>query len=267
MSTQDASPMPTGDSHRIPFLNCHIDNVEFDDVMATIDSHVQSGTPGFMVSLNTDIAVQLEKDPAFAEAYAAADLALMDSQPLIWLAKRRGIQVREKLSGSDLMPRICEVAAQRGWSCFFLGGMGDVPATAAANLSQHYPGLVVAGTLSPDYGFEKTDEGLAQVIQAVRDAHPDILFICLGTPKSEKILYPHLDEFGVPFTLSVGAAIDFAAGTANRAPEWMQHAGLEWLYRFAQEPKRLFKRYFVDSWKLADIWRNYVRSEKHAHSH
>lgn len=250
----------TIDTHRTRFLNCHFDNVSFAEAVDVVRSHVQSRVPGFMVSLNTDIAVRLEEDPDFVAAYNAADLALMDSMPLIRLAGLTGIKVKERLSGSDLMPRICEVAAREGWSCFFLGGKGDVPVIAARNLSHRFPGLTVCGTFSPEYGFEKTPSGIAEVVQTVRSANPDLLFICLGTPKSEKILYPHLQEFNVPFTFSVGAAIDFAAGTVKRAPLWVQRANLEWFYRFLQEPRRLFKRYFVDSWRIGAIYSKYRRS-------
>lgn len=246
-------------TQRVPFLNCFIDNVSFDEAVEVVRAHVRSRVPGFMVSLNTDIAVRLEEDPAFVEAYEAASLALMDSTPLMWLAAHSGIQIRERLSGSDLMPRICEVAAREGWSCYFAGGREGVPQQAAANLQKRFPGLIVAGTLSPAFGFELTQEGIAEVAHEIRAAEPDLLFLCLGTPKTEKILYPHLQDFGVPFSFSVGAAIDFAAGTVRRAPAWMQRGGLEWFYRFCQEPKRLFKRYFVDSWHILAIYRRYRR--------
>lgn len=247
------------DTHRTPFLNCHIDNVNFTEAVDVIRDHVREHVPGFMVSLNTDIAIRLEDDTAFRMAYDAADLALMDSEPLMRLAMHNGIEVKEKLSGSDLMPRICEVAATEGWRCYFLGGREGVPQQAAANLKQSFPGLVIVGTFSPPFGFEKSAEGIADVAARVRASCPDILFICLGTPKSEKILHPHLSDFDVPFTLSVGAAIDFASGTVARAPVWMQKAGLEWLFRFSQEPRRLFKRYFIDSWKFLGIYRRYRR--------
>lgn len=253
------------DTHRTPFLNCYIDNLDFNEVVAVIREHVSNRAPGFMVSLNTDIAIRLEDDVAFRAAYAAADLALMDSEPLMRLAIKNGIPVKEKLSGSDLMPRICEVAALEGWKCYFLGGKEGVPEQAAQNLKQRFPNLVIGGTFSPPFGFEKTPNGIEDVAAKVREASPDILFICLGTPKSEKILHPHLADFNVPFTLSVGAAVDFASGNVSRAPVWMQNAGLEWLFRFLQEPRRLFKRYFIDSWRILGIYHRYKRSRVHAH--
>lgn len=189
----------------------------------------------------------------------------MDSQPLIWLARLSGIDVRERLTGSDLLPRLCEVAAREGWSCYIAGGKPGIPEQAARNLKEKYEGLRIAGTLSPRYGFELDPHGIADVASTIRNAQPDILFFCLGTPKTEKILYPHLEEFGASFTLSVGAAVDFAAGSVHRAPRVVQLLGLEWLFRFLQEPTRLFRRYFIDSWQLLDIYRRYRREMSHAH--
>lgn len=250
------------DTRRTPFLNCFIDNVSFDEAVEVIREHVRSRAPGFMVSVNTDIVIRLESDSKFRKAFNAASLVLMDSQPLMLVARLRGIHVREKLSGSDLMPRMCEVAAREQWKCYFLGGREGVPERAANNLKDRFPDLMVCGTLSPEFGFQTKPGGVEGVAAQVREADPDILFICLGTPKSEKILYEHLEEFGVPFTLSVGAAIDFCAGNVSRAPLWMQNAGLEWFYRFLQEPRRLFKRYFVDSWQFLAIACKY-RGEAH----
>lgn len=223
-------------------------------MLAILDESISKREPGYMVSLNVDYSIRIDRDSSFAQAYRDARLALMDSQPLFNLAKRKGIAVKEKLSGSDLMPLVCEHAAAKGYSCYFLGGMPGVPEAAAANLAEAYPGLKVAGAFSPDYGFEKDIDKLADAIARVSIAKPDILFMCLGMPKSELLLHSYLDEMGASFAFSVGAAIDFAAGSSERAPKWMQNHSLEWLYRFSREPKRLFRRYFIESWRFLKIY-------------
>jgi N-acetylglucosaminyldiphosphoundecaprenol N-acetyl-beta-D-mannosaminyltransferase len=243
--------------YRVGFLNAAFDNVDLAQVREVVAEHVRTRKPGYMVSLNTDIDIRLEKDPAFRSAHEDASLILMDSQPLFNLARRRGIPAKEKIAGSDLIGPACGWAAEKGLSIFILGGMPGVPERAAENLAREHPGLRVVGTLSPDYGFER-DSGLLQdVISAVRDARPDLLFVCLGAPKSEIIVHEHLDEWDVPFSFCVGAAVDFAAGNIERAPRWMSDHGLEWFYRFTREPKRLFRRYFIDSWALLGIIRKY----------
>jgi N-acetylglucosaminyldiphosphoundecaprenol N-acetyl-beta-D-mannosaminyltransferase len=243
--------------HRVEFLNAAFDNVDLAQVRGIVTEHVHSREPGYMVSLNTDIDIRLERDPAFKRAHQDASLVLMDSQPLFNLARKQGIPAKEKIAGSDLIGPACGWAAEEGWSVFILGGKPGVPERAAENLAREHPGLKVAGALSPEYGFERDPESLGKVISAVRDTQPDLLFVCLGAPKSEILVNEHLGEWGVPFSFCVGAAVDFAAGNVERAPRWMSDHGLEWFYRFTREPKRLFKRYFVDSWAMLGIIRKY----------
>ncbi len=245
---------------RVPFLNTAFDNVDLSQVREVVARHIRTREPGYMVSLNTDIDITLERDPEFMAAHRNASLILLDSQPLFNLARKQGIPVKEKISGSDLMGPACQWAAEGGWSVFVFGGMPGVPERAAENLSKAYPGLEVAGTLSPDYGFERNPAKLADALARVREVTPDILFVCLGAPKSEKLVHEHVSDFGTPFTLIVGAAVDFWAGNVKRAPKWISDHSLEWLYRFLQEPRRLFKRYFVDSWKLLGIIQKYGKT-------
>lgn len=240
---------------RVEFLSTVFDNVTFGEVCHVLDEHVKTRSAGYMMSLNLDILIRADKDPAFASALESADLVLMDSAPLIKVARGRGVECVEKLSGSDLMPRICEYAVRRGYTCAIVGGMPGVPEKAAAELSAKYPGLVFKGVISPDYGFEKNLATLNAVLEQIAAFGADILFLCLGEPKSGLLAHDHLVEMGHSFVFNVGAAVDFAAGNVDRAPKWMQEHGLEWLYRFAKEPKRLFKRYFVDSWHFLTILR------------
>lgn len=238
---------------RIPFLNCHFDNVSFDEVVDRVACCIENDSKGYMCSLNVDIAVKLDSDEEFRRAYDSADLALMDSTPLMKIAKKRGIAVKEKLSGSDLMPALCAVAEEKGWSCCIMGGAPGVPEAAAQSLLQRFPRLVIGGAFSPPYGFEKDEAALQGVISEINRSQANLLFVCLGAPKSEKLMAQCLDRCDVNYAFCVGAAVDFEAGNMPRAPKWMQKAGFEWLFRFAHEPKRLFKRYFVDSWHIVSL--------------
>ena len=249
--------------YREKLLSSFFDNVTFDQVCRVVDEHVGSHDPGYMMSLNLDIMIRADKDPVFADALVGADLILMDSAPLIKVASKRGIECVEKLSGSDLMPRICEHAARRGYTCAIVGGMPGVPEKAAEELAAQFPGLVFKKAISPEFGFEKNSESLNAVIGQIADLGADILFLCLGEPKSGLLVREHLGDMGVSFVFNVGAAVDFAAGNVNRAPKWMQDHGFEWLYRFLKEPKRLFKRYFIDSWHFVAICQRDRRKAGH----
>lgn len=247
--------------YRVEFLNTAFDNVDLAQVRETVADHIRTREPGYMVSLNTDIDIALERVPEFKTAHRDATLILMDSQPLFNLARRQGIPVKEKISGSDLMDLACAWAAEEGWSIYILGGKPGVPERAGKKLQESHPGLGIAGAFSPDYGFEKDPAKLGNAIMRVAEVTPDILLVCLGSPKSEILVHEHLSDFNAPFTLIVGAAVDFAAGNVKRAPKWASDHSLEWLYRFFQEPKRLFRRYFIDSWKLLGILHRYGKGD------
>lgn len=238
---------------RVKFLNAFYDNLDLSEVLDIIKEHVDSGVPGFMSSINTQMAVNLDKDGMFREAFDQSSIVLMDSQPLCWLAQREGLEVKEKLSGSDIIYPIAEFAANEGMSCFILGGAPGVPERAADNLRAMYPQLNVAGTSSPPLGFMHDAQLLVGVADEIRSSNPDIVFVCISSPNREILTSTILKECGVPFCLCVGAAVDFVAGTTKRAPRWMSNHGLEWLYRVSQDPKRLFRRYFIESWHLLSI--------------
>lgn len=242
------------DRRKTSFFNVFYTDVSEKEFLNDVAELLTSGRKGaYMVSLNVDQVVKADKDPNFAEAFNAADFSLMDGVPLIKIARHRGLHVAEKISGSDLIFSLCKRAANEGWTCFVLGGRKGVPERACENLSSRYPGLKIVGAYSPPYGFENDPIQLAETVRRVSEASPDICFVCLGEPKQTKLAYRYGAEMGYGMGLCLGAAVDFAAGSAKRAPRWMQVAGLEWLYRFLREPRRLFRRYFIDSWRMVNL--------------
>lgn len=232
---------------RLTLFGVPLDNLSMDEALDAAEAIVDAGEPSYMVSLNVDILKLLHIDESFRAIYSEGSLLLMDSDPLLRIARRKGIALKGKVSGSDLMPKLCERAARRGMSCFILGGAPGVPERAADALKRSYPALKVTGTLSPDYGFERDDADSRKVAGLVKTAAPDILFVCLGTPKSEKFIARWMNEYDVPLSLSVGAAVDFVSGNVKRAPRWMSDLSLEWLFRITQDPRRLIVRYASDA--------------------
>lgn len=241
---------------RIKFMNTEIDNLTMTEALDAIDSLIQQDKNAYVVTPNVDHIIRLEQGGEFAETYRNADLILTDGKPLVWTSKWYGTPIKEKVSGSDLFPLLCERAAQRGYVMFFLGAKEGVAAKAAENLTKRYPGLNVAGTYSPPYGFEKDPAEMEKIRQMVKKAHPHILIVALGCPKQELFIYRNREALGVPVSLGLGASIDFAAGIIKRAPKWMSDHGLEWLFRITQDPKRLAKRYLVDDRKILGlVWK------------
>ncbi len=242
---------------RIKFMNTDIDNLTMAETLNEIDKLIQKKNCSYVVTPNVDHIVRLEKDEELQKVYKNASLILTDGKPLIWISKWYKTPIKEKISGSDLFPRVCQLAANKNYTIYLLGAAEGVADTAAKNLMKKYPGLNVVGTYSPPFGFEKNEQEMNKIKTQIQEVHPDILIVGLGCPKQEKFMYYHCKELGVPISFGLGASIDFEAGNIKRAPKWMSNHGLEWLYRFSKEPKRLFKRYFVDDLKIIQVARKY----------
>lgn len=242
---------------RIKFMNTNIDNLTMTETLNEIDKLIQKKNCSYVVTPNVDHIVRLEKDVELQKVYKNASLILTDGKPLIWISKWYKTPIKEKISGSDLFPKVCELAANKNYTMYLLGAAEGVADTAAKNLMKKYPGLNVVGTYSPPFGFEKNEQEMNKIKTQIQEVHPDILIVGLGCPKQEKFMYYHCKELGVPISFGLGASIDFEAGNIKRAPKLMSNHGLEWLYRFSKEPKRLFKRYFVDDLKIIQVARKY----------
>lgn len=234
-------------------MNIELDNLTMEEALTIMDEMISKNRNAYVVTPNVDHLVQIENGSKLREVYQDADLILTDGKPLIWISKLYGTPIKEKISGSDLFPRLCEMAAVKGYSMFFLGAAEGVALTAANNLTRQFPGLNVVGTYSPPYGFEKDSDEIKKIIRIVREKAPQILVVGLGCPKQELFIYEYREAMGVPLSLGLGASLDFAAGNVKRSPKWMADHGLEWFYRFTQEPKRLFKRYFIDDIKIIKL--------------
>lgn len=244
---------------RLGLMNTEIDNLTMDETLDAIDSLIKEDNCSYVVTPNVDHIVQLEKDEELKRVYENASLILTDGKPLIWISNWYKTPIKEKISGSDLFPRVCDLAAKKGYTMYLLGAAEGVADKAAKNLIDKYKGLNIVGTYSPPFGFEKDKVELKKIERQIQEVHPDILIVGLGCPKQEKYMYHHCKELGVPISFGLGASIDFEAGNIKRAPKWMSEHGLEWLYRITQDPKRLAKRYLVDDMKIIGIARKYRR--------
>lgn len=244
---------------RMRLMNTEIDNLTMDETLDAIDSLIKEDNCSYVVTPNVDHIVQLEKDEELKRVYENASLILTDGKPLIWISNWYKTPIKEKISGSDLFSRVCDLAAKKGYTMYLLGAAEGVADKAAKNLMNKYKGLNIVGTYSPPFGFEKDKLELKKIERQIQEVHPDILIVGLGCPKQEKYMYHHCKELDVPISFGLGASIDFEAGNIKRAPRWMSEHGLEWLYRITQDPKRLAKRYLVDDMKIIRIARKYRR--------
>jgi N-acetylglucosaminyldiphosphoundecaprenol N-acetyl-beta-D-mannosaminyltransferase len=244
------------------FMNTEIDNLTMNEALEEISRLIAENKNAYVVTPNVDHIVQLERGGELINVYMNADLILTDGKPLVWISKWYGTPIKEKISGSDLFPRLCALAVKKEYKMFFLGAAEGVAAKAAENLMKRYAKLKVVGTYSPPFGFEKDDVEMKKIKKMIKDAAPHILIVGLGCPKQELFIFKNKNELGVPLSLGLGASFDFQAGNIRRAPKWMADHGFEWLYRITQDPKRLIKRYLIDDMK---IFRIAVKYKKRRH--
>jgi N-acetylglucosaminyldiphosphoundecaprenol N-acetyl-beta-D-mannosaminyltransferase len=195
---------------------------------------------------NLDHLYLAGKDEGFLRAYQGADLVVADGAPVVWLSRITGQKpLPERVAGSDLFWELARVSAEKKIRLFFLGGAPGSAVRAAIEAEKRYPGATIVGTYCPPFETFDTEEEQNRMIGIVKAARPDILLVGLGAPKQEKWIVKSKDALGVPVSIGVGGSFEMAAGILKRAPIAFQKMGLEWLYRFAQEPGRLFERYFV----------------------
>lgn len=236
-----------------PLLNTYVNNMDMLETIEAIDDLIMQGKKSYVVPINVDVVMKMESDPYLRLIAQNAEMVLVDGMPLVWIAKWHGRPVKEKISGSDLVPLLCSHAAKKGYSVFILGGKEGVSDKARARLEKEFPEINVIGTYSPPLGFEKDETELEQINNILSKVQPDLLIVCFGCPKQEKWIYENYIKCGATVSICAGATVDFLAGEVNRAPRWVSKLGFEWFYRFLKEPKRMFKRYFIDDVKIIKL--------------
>jgi exopolysaccharide biosynthesis WecB/TagA/CpsF family protein len=235
-------PEPTQDGRQIELLGVRVNAAPFADVL---DAVVNSPDTGDRLALHFATAHSLAEandNPALSAALNAG-MVEPDGVPLVWLGRRQGARM-ERVCGPDFMPALVKRGIPLGRSHFFLGGPPGLPEALASRLGKIYPGLRVAGAVSPPFRPLTSEEDEALVAQ-INAAKPDFVWVGLGAPQQDLWVASHRSRLNAAALLAVGAAFDFHAGTRRRAPRWMQRTGTEWFFRLAMEPRRLARRYTV----------------------
>ncbi len=222
-------------------MGCRIDRLDMDGTIARCVAAIEERGQVQHMCINAAKLVAMHQDPELREIVAGCELISADGQAVVWASRVLGDPLPERVAGVDLMHRLLEVSAERGYRPYILGARADVLERAVAKLREIHPGLQLAGYR--DGYFSPDDQ--PEVARAIRDARPDILFVAISSPAKEYFLGTYGDTMGVPFLMGVGGSIDIVAGVTRRAPLPLQRVGLEWLYRLFQEPRRMFKRYAV----------------------
>lgn len=224
-------------------LGMRVDAVSYDGALRRILSWARIGGHRYVCAANVHMAMTSVDDPGFRDVVNAADMVVADGMPLVWMLRLMGLGYATRVRGPTLMLLTCEEAAKRGIPVGFFGGTRELVDGATLALHQKLPGLEIAYAHAPPFRALTSEED-ATVVREICESGTGVLFVGLGCPKQERWMAAHRDQLPV-VQIGVGAAFAFAAGSIREAPRILQNAGLEWTFRLAVEPRRLWKRYLL----------------------
>lgn len=227
---------------RLNILGIGVNAVTLDDAVATLAETIESHSHEYVCVVPAHSVMACVRDPSLRPIFNGAGMCTPDGMAIVWLLRLHGHREVSRVYGPDLMLAVCERSLAAGWSHFFLGGATGVAEELVLHLEKRCPGLRVAGVLSPPFRpFSAAEDD--EMIARINATGPDIVWVALGSPNQERWMAEHEGKLSAPVMVGVGAAFDFLSGRKAQAPRWMQRSGLEWLFRWADEPLRLFPRY------------------------
>jgi N-acetylglucosaminyldiphosphoundecaprenol N-acetyl-beta-D-mannosaminyltransferase len=227
---------------RLELLGCAFDRVTLDAAAARcVEWATGPRAPHTVITANAAILCMMRGDPALRAACRSGDLVVADGMPVVWTARARGTPLPERVAGIDLMARLLDEAGARGLRVYFLGARREVVGELARRCARGHPRLVVAGARDGYFGPSEH----ASIVEDIRRAAPHFLFVGMPSPFKETWCERHRDRLDVPVIMGVGGSFDVLAGFVTRAPRPLQRAGMEWSWRLAMEPRKMWKRYLV----------------------
>jgi N-acetylglucosaminyldiphosphoundecaprenol N-acetyl-beta-D-mannosaminyltransferase len=225
------------DAERVEILGVGVDCVDMGLAMARIEEFIRSKQPHLVATADSSGLVIAQSDPEFMAILKKADLVTPDSAGILWAAKRKGRKLKERVSGVDIVARLCARSADAGYRIFLLGSAPGVAETAAEKLRLRFPGCNIVGAR---HGYFPADSD-AVVAAEVAEAKPDVLFVAMGIPRQEKFIAATMEIIRAPVAMGVGGSLDVFSGKAKRAPKIIQKLCLEWLWRVLLNPKKFGK--------------------------
>ena len=222
-------------------IGMRVDATSYDDATWRVITWARAGDSRYVCVANVHMVMEAYDAPDFRRIVNVADLVTPDGMPLVWMLHWLGVPGQERVAGPELTLRVCERAALEGIPVGFYGGAPEVLDNLVSNLKARLPALEVTYAYSPPFRALTPAED-SQIIKEINGSGARILFVGLGCPKQERWMAEHKGRVQAVM-LGVGAAFDFHAGKVPQAPAWMQRMGLEWLFRLATEPRRLWRRY------------------------
>jgi len=230
----------------VAVLGVPFNNVTMDEAVALIEEQIREGGFHQVATANVDFLKNAMRDEELRDILCSCEMVVPDGMPIVWMSRLLGTPLKERVSGIDLVERLADVSARRGYGVFLLGASEVSSQRAAKVLRQRYPGLRIVGRYSPaPQPLERMNH--EEILRRIEEARPQILLVAFGNPKQEQWIAMHRERLNVPVCIGIGGSLDMIAGSVSRAPRWMQSSGLEWMHRMVLEPKRLAVRYFHDA--------------------
>ena len=242
VSAPRAAASARGGTKRVNILGVGVSAINMQQALDTIAGWVETSEPHYVCVSGVHGVMESHRDESLRRIHNAAGLVTPDGMPLAWLGRALGGAHVQRVYGPDLMLACCSEFAAHGYRHFFYGGAPGVAEQLAARLRERIPSLQIAGCYSPPFRTLTAEEDAALVWQ-INDSEADIVWVGLSTPKQERWMHAHVARLNAPALVGVGAAFDFHSGMKRQAPRWIQRSGLEWLFRLASEPWRLWRRY------------------------
>jgi N-acetylglucosaminyldiphosphoundecaprenol N-acetyl-beta-D-mannosaminyltransferase len=224
---------------KVELFGVPVDPLTIDETVARCQELIEQRRPVQHAFINAAEAVMMEDVPGFRETLAACDIVNVDGQSVVWAARLMGVALPGRVAGPDLMERLLDLAERMSYPVYFLGARAEVLGDFEVAVRRLHPRLTIAGR---HHGYFDDDEAVADEI---RGTGARLLFVAISSPRKEFFLSRNLERIGPLFAMGVGGTFDLVAGKTRRAPRWMQDAGLEWLFRLIQEPRRMWRRYLI----------------------
>lgn len=234
---------------RFEIFDLKLDSLTMEETIQEVKKYIENGVKCQHVVLNAGKVVLANKNENLRNVINDCEIINADGQSVVWAARFLGNRIPERVAGIDLMYNLLSLAEKNGYGVYFFGAREEVLGKAIQAITGLYPKLIVSGKRNGYF----TDKDIASIIEDMNNSKAKMLFVGFSSPMKEFWLKQHMPQINIPFCMGVGGSFDVAAGTTKRAPLWMQKLGLEWFYRFLQEPGRMWRRYLVGNMEFIKL--------------
>lgn len=246
------------ENQRYKILNTYVNAVSMKETIKQVDMIIQNGKPTQHVVINASKVNLMETDLELRKIVNSCPLINADGASIVWAAKKLGIPLKQRVTGIDLFMNLITVANDKGYKIYLLGAKEEIIIKVNAIFKEKYPNLQIVGYRNGYF----TESEEPEIVKNISESNADMMFVAFSSPKKEYWINKYIDQLNVPFVMGVGGSFDVVAGATGRAPKWMQEHGLEWFYRFIQEPRRMWKRYIIGNVKFIGLTYKYKAQNK-----